>query len=297
MFIHGSMIMIMRMRGGTVFQEQAIQGLIDAVPTLPDTVYRVMDMMQDPQVEPKVLARVVQEDPGLALQTLYLCNSPYYFLPVEVRSIEHAVRLVGISTVCGLVMAAHFHGLVKRYSGKAADVWLKGARRHFLQAAECCRFLVRSAGCDVGQAEAFTVGLMHDIGKLVLAQLGAAEAEAVEEAVIHSGLDLVDAELQVLGVDHAEAGALLAQKWNLPQAIVEVVRHHHVPEKSDLSLTYFTFLADAFSRLEKGEEGLGRVLDLSRVEKWVQDRCGLDRRRLEELAVRWTESLSSETGD
>ncbi|SHF44978.1 HDIG domain-containing protein [Desulfacinum infernum DSM 9756] len=270
-----------------MLEEGVIQDLIDGVPMLPDTVYRVMDMMQDPQADPRRLARIVQEDPGLALQTLHLCNSPFYSLPVEVTSIEHAVRLLGISTVCGLVMAAHFHGLVSRYTGPAAEVWLKGARRHFLEVAECCRFLVRSAGAPQAQSDAFTVGLLHDIGKLVLAQLGAREARAVQEAVMQGDLALVDVEMEVLGTDHAQVGARLADRWELPWEIVDVVRHHHLPERSELTLAYFTFLADVLCHAGKDREGLSRVLDRIRVEKWIEAQCGLEWDDLEDLASQW----------
>ncbi len=257
---------------------------------LPDTAFSVMEMMHKPDTDPSALARVVAQDPGLTVQTLHLCNSPFYALPVEVVSIEHAVRLLGVPTVCGIVMAAYVHGFMARFSGGGARLWLHGARRHVLTVADCAQHL--SARCPIGisKSEAFTVGLLHDIGKLVLAQLDEETARAVEQRAAVCGTPLVEAEWDVLGTDHAEAGFLLAERWGLPEIIADVVRWHHRPQKSEEALALLVFLANELAHVQEGRSPLQALLDQDPVPSLVEDRLGLDRDQFSEAAQMWLQT-------
>ncbi len=260
---------------------------------LPDTAFTVMDMMQRPGTEPKVLAAVVAQDPGLTLQTLHLCNSPFYSLPVEVTSIEHAVRLLGLQTVCGIVMAAYVHGLMARYSGEGARLWLKGARQHVMRVADCAQFLAVHASLGIGKSEAWTLGLLHDIGKLVLAQLDARTAQAVEEGTSAQNMSLVDAEWQVLGTDHAETGFLLAQRWSLPDMIAHALRWHHRPERSEETAALLLFLADTLAQVAEGRKSWEALLEDTYTLNLVHDRLGLDSDGFCALAQTWLQSPKS----
>ncbi len=273
----------------TTVDAAVLTKLLDGVPMLPDTAFVVMDMMHDPGTDPKALARVVAQDPGLTVQTLHLCNSPFYSLPVEVVSIEHAVRLLGVPTVCGIVMAAYIHGFMARYSGDGARLWLHGARRHVLTAADGAQYL--AARCLVGmcQSEAFTLGLLHDIGKLVLAQLDETTARAVEERAAVPETPLVDAEWEVLGTDHAEAGFLLAQRWGLPGIIAEVIRWHHRPQRSEEPLALLVFLANELAHVLEGRTRLQSLLDQEAVGNLLQERLGLSRNEWIAVARSWVE--------
>ncbi|MEJ5348002.1 MAG: HDOD domain-containing protein [Desulfosoma sp.] len=267
--------------------------LLDGVPMLPDTAFTVMDMMQRPDTEPKVLAGVVAQDPGLTLQTLHLCNSPFYSLPVEVASIEHAVRLLGLETVCGIVMAAYVHGLMTRYSGEGAGLWLKGARRHVMRVADCAQYLTMHTSLGIGKSVAWTLGLLHDIGKLVLAQVNARTARAVEEHIFAQSVSLVDAEWEVLGTDHAEAGFLLAQRWSLPDMIAQAVRWHHRPEKSEETAALLLYLADTLAQVAEGRKSWKALLEDTFTFNLVQDRLGLDPKNFCALAQTWLQSPKS----
>lgn len=256
---------------------------------LPDTAFVVMDMMHDPGTDPEALARVVAQDPGLTVQTLHLCNSPFYSLPVEVVSIGHAVRLLGVPTVCGIVMAAYAHGFMARYSGEGARVWLHGARRHVLTVADGAQYLAARCPVGVSKSEAFTVGLLHDIGKLVLAQLDETPARAVGERVAMPETVLIDAEWEVLGTDHAEAGFLLAQRWRLPVIIAEVIRWHHRPQRSEEPLALLVFLSNELAHVLEGRIPLQSLLDRDTVENLVEERLGLGRNEWIAVARSWLE--------
>ncbi|ROQ92084.1 HDOD domain-containing protein [Desulfosoma caldarium] len=257
---------------------------------LPDTAFRVMDMMHKPDTDPKALARAVAEDPGLGAQTLHLCNSPYYSLPVEVTSIEHAVRLLGWPTVCGIVMAAYLYRLMARFSGDGARLWLRGARRHVLHVADCAQHLAVHAVLGLDRSEAWTLGLLHDIGKLVLAQLDAEAARAVEDRLAVSNMTLVDTEWEVLGADHAEVGSLLAERWELPDMIVDTIRWHHRPEKSEGPTAGLVFAADTLARVAEGLESWSAFMEDEPRLSLVLERLGMDRDGFISVARLWLES-------
>ncbi len=254
---------------------------------LPDTAFSVMEMMHKPDTDPSVLARVVTQDPGLTVQTLHLCNSPFYSLPVEVISIEHAVRLLGVPTVCGIVMAAYLHGFMARFSGEGARLWLHGARQHVLTVADCAQHLAGRCPVGLSKTEAFTMGLLHDIGKLVLAQLDEATARAVEERAAAPDTSLVDAEWDILGTDHAEAGFLLAQRWGLPELLAEVIRWHHRPHKSEEPLALLLFLANELAHVQEDRTRLQALWDQKAALTLVEGRLGLRRDELAAVAETW----------
>lgn len=271
----------------TVLDSGKLRQLLDGVPMLPDTAFSVMEMMHKPDTDPSALARVVAQDPGLTVQTLHLCNSPFYSLPVEVVSIEHAVRLLGVPTVCGIVMAAYVHGFMARYTGEGARLWLHGARRHVLAVADCAQHLATRASVGTSKSEAFTVGLLHDMGKLVLAQLDEATARAVEQKAAVPGILLVDAEWDVLGTDHTEAGFLLAERWGLPEVIAQVVRWHHRPQKSEEALALLVFLANELAHVQEGRIPLQDILNQALLVSFVEDRLGLGRDDFAHAAETW----------
>lgn len=270
---------------------ETLKQLLETVPMLSETASTVMDMMHRPDTDPKALAGLVAEDPGLTVQTLHLCNSPFYSLPIQVTSIDHAVRLLGLPTVCGIVMAAYLHRLMTRFSGEGARIWLTGARRHVLRVADCAQHLVVHGGLDLPKSQSWTLGLLHDIGKLVLAQLDAQTARAVEEWAEISGLSLVDAEWQMLGTDHAEVGSLLAERWELPELIVDTVRWHHRPERSEEPMAGLVFAADALVRVVEGRWSWPAFLQEEPRLSLVMQQLGMDRGAFISLARSWLESV------
>jgi putative nucleotidyltransferase with HDIG domain len=217
---------------------------IDQVPLLPTNIRRIMAIVDDPRADMAMLAKVVEEDPTLAMQALKLCNSAYYSLPVEVASISHAVRFLGTETVGGLAMASYFQGIMQLGKRKA-NPWLRDAGRHMLSTARIAEKLARMAEGGMPPPTAFTAGLLHDVGKLVFSRLDPELAEKVHELVGGEGLALIDAEGEILGMDHAEVGARLCEKWDMPEIITEAVRDHHVPLSGKFISTQYVYIANS----------------------------------------------------
>ena len=202
-----------------------IDTLLDEVvtlPSLPDSVAKLTEMLNDPNCDMKDVAAVISSDPAIALKTLRLVNSAYYGLGQEVTSVDHATVLLGAKVLKNLAMTATAFDCMKT---SAAD---------FLTHSVACGFAMKSlvlSGCIKGfvgsEDEAFTYGLIHDIGKIILEEYLPDEYAEVINVVEEEGIPWYKAERQVIGVDHAELGARLAQKWKLTAAVVNAIRGHH----------------------------------------------------------------------
>lgn len=236
-----------------------IQKNIERVAPLPTNIRRIMSIVNDAEADMVQLAKVVEEDPALTVQALNLCNSAYYSLPAQVNSVAHAVRFLGTETVGGLAMAAYFRGLM-RLGGKKTNPWLEGAGNHLLMTAQLAEKLSRSAGGLTSPATVFTAGMLHDVGKLVFSKLDDIYALEVRDRVQTGGMTAVDAEREILGLDHAEAGARLAERWKIPEIISDAIRNHHNPLSMESISTSYIFLADRLYYLIKQEEDLKEFL-------------------------------------
>lgn len=228
---------------------------INRVAPLPSNIRRIMDIVRDSEADMKELAKVVEEDPTLTMQAINLCNSAYYSLPVEVNSVSHAVRFLGMETVGGLAMAAYFRGMM-RLGGNKSNPWLEGAGNHLLMAGQIAEKLSRSAGGLVAPSTVFTAGILHDVGKLVFSKLDDTYAQDVRDLVKTGKIPAVDAEREILGMDHAEAGARLAEHWKVSEVIVDAIRNHHDPLSMESISTSYVFLSDRLFYLIKQEDDL-----------------------------------------
>lgn len=236
---------------------------IERVPVLPDSMKGLFDVLNDPMAGFDDLSAIVNQDPTLATQTLHLCNSVYYSFPVEVTSVSHAVRLIGMKTVSGLAMAAYFQGLLEP-KGVSGSVWLRGAKNHVLATAWLAEFLVREMSVKESPGTAFTGGLLHDIGKLVLSRMPSTIATKVRNHMDEAGLSLLDAERIVLGTDHPEVGYRLAECWKVPDVIADVIRYHHMPIQSQYLLTPIIHAANTLAhQLEAEAPG---VIEVSHID-------------------------------
>lgn len=205
-----------------------LAGKVEDLPALPDTVFKVLTLTNSPTVTPAALERAIVKDQALAATILKTANSAYYGLPRKVFTVSEAVIYVGIKTVRSIALTASTLDLFRQGNPRAAGV-RKELWRQSVLAAVGGRTLAREVGSrDIEVA--FTGGLLKDIGKLVLLQHAQEEYLQVWEAMSHEPSASLDAEQKALGTNHAEVGALVAEKWRLPDELVETVRCHHDPE-------------------------------------------------------------------
>jgi len=228
--------------------------------------------------------RLIKSDSVLTAKLLRVCNSSALALPDPVSSVEHALLLLGYRQVLGLVLSLGFGSSMKvALPGYALTA--NGLLRHALATASAAESLAIHGLCPgTDSSVAFTVGLLHDIGKLVIAQALTREAQdVIRKHMSAEGLGSIEAEREVLGTDHAEVGACLLHIWRLPQTLVEAAANHHQPvlrPKPELSAV--VHLANRIAHLADGEseayafhdhEAVLEIfgLDAEHLDGWVAD--------------------------
>ena len=211
---------------------RALVGRFDALPSFPALYVEVMNELA--AAEPSIvrIAEIVAQDPAMTAKMLHIVNSAAFGLGRNISSPLEAVQYVGTSTVRSLVLSVHvFSSFDRKVAGFSIDVF----EAHALRCARLARALMEGQGADTaGVEDAYTAGMLHDIGKLMLAAgLPDYYQQAVAYAVAHQ-LPLCAAETEVFGATHAGVGAYLLGLWGLPAPIVEAVAFHHTPSRSDL---------------------------------------------------------------
>lgn len=193
-----------------------------SLPSLPGTVAHIMRLVEDPACSLAEVSKAISTDPPLALKTLRLVNTAYYGLRQKITTIEHAVVLLGVKVIRNLV-----------FSATVFDVMKQGMERVFRHSVSCgmaTRAVLASCGKGMpveSAEEGFVYGLLHDIGKVILEGFVPSAYESVRERVLTQHVPWYVAERDVIGIDHAQLGGRLAEKWKLPPPFGEVVAGHH----------------------------------------------------------------------
>lgn len=203
-----------------------------SLPTLPLMVARINALVDDPDVGTREIGAAVAEDAPLAAKVLKIANSAYYGLRERVLSTEHASAVLGVRQLRTIAMQVSVISQFEHLKASGFDV--DGLWRHSLSTGHACAHVARRARARIGLApdEFHVVGLLHDMGKILLLEgLGREYLEAIRPAG-QDELDLVAAETRALGFDHAHVGALIAAHWGLPGSVVEAIQHHHGPESA-----------------------------------------------------------------
>jgi putative nucleotidyltransferase with HDIG domain len=205
--------------------EQLAAGVQD-LPSLPAVVMELLSSIEQEDIDISVLAKKVSYDQALTAKTLRLANSSTYGLQVKVTTIQQAITFLGFQTTRNLITAAAITGCFP--SGRCVGFHDKAFWRHSIATAACARALARRMRFN--QDIAFTAGLLHDIGRLVLVTGHPdAYAQVVAWHAQHGG-DWQDAEQAVLGIDHIDAGVALADHWNFSSTLRQAIAYHHAPD-------------------------------------------------------------------
>lgn len=201
------------------------------IPSLPEVVTKVMELVSNPSSSAAELSKVIAHDPGLTSRVLRLVNSAYYGFPKQISSVQQAIMILGFTTMRGLVLSTSIFKIFTpkdSKTGKTIDYvkfW-----KHSISTALCSRVVARASGMtEVG--DAFSSGILHDIGKVVLDQYDHTDYVEVFKKLRfnYSSKDLLETEDDIIGITHADIGYRVADKWNLPVTLSESIRCHHTP--------------------------------------------------------------------
>lgn len=209
---------------------QALQGLVASIacpPSVPECYLDIMEAVQSPECSLQRIGEIAARDPALSAKLLHLSNSAFFGYGRAIHNVTDAVQVLGVNVVKSLALTAPLFSSFDPHKCSAfpiQQVWEHSLRTAILGA--------RIAGLELDELrseQAFTVGVMHDIGKLVLADQLADRYGAVLAESATTGQPLFEVELKHLGATHADIGGYLLGLWNLPLPLVEAVAHHHEP--------------------------------------------------------------------
>lgn len=204
-----------------------LQTTIESLPTIPETLTRVLRLVDDPDAGVAKLAAVIRTDAPLSANLLRLANSVYYRRSREVYTVADAVTLLGSRVVRQVAIGASVVATFGREAGRrGAALEYREIWRHGIATAAIARHLAPSAGIRDGEL-AFTGGLLHDLGKFVLNLHARREYDEVIAARRMSHRPLVDEERLAFGFDHTEVGAAMGGAWFFPAELVASCADHH----------------------------------------------------------------------
>lgn len=200
---------------------------LKSLPTLPPVLTVVNKMLADQEAPLKDVAKALSSDEGLTSRVLRLVNSAYYGLPRRISTVPLAITILGAKAVKNQVVNIAFADLMTSLAGGRKEYTLLW--RHAIRTGAWAKAIAAKFG-SADEEEAFTAGLVHDIGKALALRLKPADYGKLVLESARSGKDLRGVEEQVLGFDHSRIGAWAAEKWKLPQTLVGSIRWHHEPE-------------------------------------------------------------------
>ena len=196
------------------------------LPSLPAVVMELLSSVDQEDVDISVLAKKVSHDQALTAKTLRLANSSLYGLQVKMTTIQQAITYLGFQTTRNLITAAAVTGCFADSLCPGFDH--KAFWRHSIASAACAKVLARRVRFN--QDYAFTAGLLHDIGRLVLVSADPALYQQVMAYRASHDCHVLEAERAVLGLDHVQAGMALADNWNFSDTMRAAIGYHHAPE-------------------------------------------------------------------
>lgn len=222
------------------------------LPTVPTIVFEVTKIIDDPKSSASELGRIIGKDQGLVTKILSVANSPLYGIPRRVSTIDFAIVILGFNHIKNIVIALSMMDAFKNFGGNKFDH--KAYWEHSLVTATAAKRVADDLGFAFS-GEAFTAGLLHDLGIPIIYKYFSKEYAEILSLVKSSEKSFLEAELNMLGNTHGEIGKILVDRWNLPIALSEVITNHHTPSLAgnDHELVAIIHLADYMTqRLEIG---------------------------------------------
>ena len=209
-----------------------IYSKIDQLPTLPIVLLKLVKLLDDPKSSVDDVTETISHDAALAAKILKAANSAYYGFPHQITTLDRAVALLGFNMVKSLAVSI---GVIQNLpSGKDSPRFTRrGLWLHSLAVGTAMKTLAESVGRNDDAEYLFLVGLLHDIGKVVLDQFFRQPfASALELAEANSEA-LFRAEERIIGIEHGEVGGILLTRWKLPETIHRPIASHHKFEIPD----------------------------------------------------------------
>jgi putative nucleotidyltransferase with HDIG domain len=195
------------------------------LPTLPEIYLKVSEMLDDDSVSAEKIGETVQTDPAIASRLLKMVNSAYYGLPNRVSSAKQSVAMLGRLRLKHILIGSVLGGVFRNNGDE--NFPLQPFWQHSIQTAIIARELTRHLPQIEDAESIFTAGLLHDIGRLILASRVPDFVDNVDQIQLKKRISIIEAEQELLGFDHTQLTVALMLEWQMPDNLIDCVKHHH----------------------------------------------------------------------
>ena len=194
---------------------------------MPTSITRALRAIEDSSATSSEISEIIGLDQALSASILQSANSVAMGYSVDCSKLSEAVMHLGFKRLKGIILGiaavGPFNQSLKGYRFGAGELW-----NHSIATAVSAEWISREIGYPDPE-EAYTAGLLHDMGKLFLDQYVFSDYTRIVDLMLKYKLTLYQAEEQLLGIDHAKVGGLIAEKWNFPMVLIDAIRFHHTP--------------------------------------------------------------------
>ena len=198
---------------------------IKEIPTLPTIVFELNQHLQNPETSIAKVSETIEKDQAMALKILKLVNSAFYGFRSKVSDVKNAVVLMGFNAVHNAIISVSVVNALPKtllfQDFEMIEFW-----KHSLAVAVTSKNIAQTSGVE-SPDNCFVGGLLHDVGKVIMAQNFTEEFVKVWTLMQNDYLSFYEAEQRELPIDHTQIGAYLADRWQLPQGLTDAIRWHH----------------------------------------------------------------------
>lgn len=226
---------------------------INNLPTLPTVAMKLNKLLHDYESPMEDLLELMEKDQSLVMKIMRLVNSSFFGFKSKVNSLCHAVTLLGYRTVQNAVLTVSVIDQLK-LQNKLNGFRISQFWKHSVRAAVMCKYLAAKTRL-APQDNAFAAGLLHDIGKVILASYFPDDFVAILDAMQNQGLTFSQAEHQLGSCQHPAIGGYLAKRWMLPEVLVNAIQYHHAAgyRQNHSQLISLVAVSDSLVNLMEGD--------------------------------------------
>ncbi len=224
-----------------------LENAVERMPAFPKSVQMILEVSRHINCTPKDILEIIEKDPVMTIKVLKVINSAYFSLPYKINSLDRAVVYIGINTIKNLALSLATIGILplKNQAGFDMNDYLQ----HSLVSAGIARQLAtRFAAGDIDPMDCYIAALLHDFGKVVFAQFMPEEFSKALKLSEETGRPLYETEEEVIGINHASVGAMLAKRWNFSNELIDCVRDHHSFPVAENLMAECLYIADHISK-------------------------------------------------
>jgi putative nucleotidyltransferase with HDIG domain len=260
---------------------------VNSLPRFPENILKVQALIDDPLSEMNMIASVISRDPAMTADLIKIVNSAAYMQIKRVDSIGEAVKILGIKGIKNLLYSYGTQKILGDNTPDKKKLWGHAYQTAFYAYNLVLNFKKNHDILD----DVYVAGILHDMGKIVFSQLHPDLSNKIQTFCLEKVIPQTLFENIASGMNHAEIGALIAEKWNFPENLVTAIRYHHAPSdtETDRALVEAVYLANLFVHIENGDA------TFEQIDAAVLNDYGItDKKQVESLIARFQEGFKAE---